>query len=267
MCELFAMSSLMPTGIGFSLNELARHGGAEGPHRDGWGVAFYADRDVSLLREPSPASESELVRFIEQHGPPSDLVISHIRFASFGDVALRNTQPFMRELGGRRHVFAHNGDLPDMAVGEAGSFMPIGETDSERAFCRLLRLMAPIWQDAAGGVPPLAERVDVFTAFAAEAAGAGTANVIYSDSDALFVHGHRRTLPDSDQVLRGLYVLSRSCKEAVPDMSGSGVELTTARQAITLVASVPLTGEDWQPLVDGEVLVVRSGLIEHRIVT
>ena len=41
MCELFAMSSRVPASVGFSLEKLARHGGAEGPHRDGWGVAFY----------------------------------------------------------------------------------------------------------------------------------------------------------------------------------------------------------------------------------
>ncbi len=267
MCELFAMSSLMPTNVSFSLNALARHGGAEGPHRDGWGVAYYADRDVVVLREPRAASESELVRFIERHGPSSDLVISHIRFASFGDVALRNTQPFARELGGRRHVFAHNGDLPDLVCRGAGCFTPIGETDSEKAFCHLLASMTPLWRDAGGELPPLSARLRVFSAFAADMRHAGTANIIYSDSDALFVHGHRRTLPNSDRVLRGLYVLARNCKEPVPDMSDSGVELVTARQALTLVASVPLTVENWQPLADGEVLAIRSGLIEQRLTT
>ena len=93
MCELFAMSSLLPTTVDFSLELLARRGGAEGPHRDGWGVAFFSGRDALLLREPGAASESALVRHIERHGPPSELVISHIRLATFGEAALRNTQP------------------------------------------------------------------------------------------------------------------------------------------------------------------------------
>lgn len=71
MCELFAMCSRVPTSVGFSLQRLARRGGAEGPHRDGWGVAFYAERDALLLREPGAASESGLARYLEDHGPPA----------------------------------------------------------------------------------------------------------------------------------------------------------------------------------------------------
>ncbi len=44
----------------------------------------------------------------------SEIVIAHIRRASFGPVELRNTHPFRREFGGRVHTFAHNGDLPGL---------------------------------------------------------------------------------------------------------------------------------------------------------
>ncbi|MES9904747.1 MAG: class II glutamine amidotransferase [Sedimenticola sp.] len=40
MCELFAMSSLEPASVSFSMEEFSRHGGLSGPHRDGWGIAF-----------------------------------------------------------------------------------------------------------------------------------------------------------------------------------------------------------------------------------
>jgi glutamine amidotransferase len=266
MCELFAMSSLIPTSVSFSLNRLARHGGADGPHRDGWGVAFYAGRDVFLLREPSAASESDLVRYIEHHGPPSDLVISHIRFATFGDKALRNTQPFMRELGGRQHVFAHNGDLPQVTFSGrrgGGRFLPIGETDSEQAFCYFMNELTDLWLGV-DGTPPLAQRLAAFQAFVHELRGLGSANLIYSDSDTLFVHAHRRTEPGSELMLPGLFVLSRSCEQTVPDLSGSGITLQTTQQALTLVASVPLTGEDWHPLAEGEVLAISDGAIVER---
>lgn len=268
MCELFAMSSLVPTSVSFSLNKLARHGGADGPHRDGWGVAFYAGRDVFLLREPSAASESDLVRYIEHHGPPSDLVISHIRFATFGERALRNTQPFWRELGGRQHVFAHNGDLTHAETLERPRktcFEPVGETDSEQAFCYFMHKLAALWQGAVEP-PPLIQRLDAFNAFVDELRDLGSANLIYSDSDALFVHAHRRTEPDSDIVVPGLFVLSRNCEENVPDLSGSGVTLEASRQALTLIASVPLTGEDWRPLGEGEVLAIQDGVIVERSV-
>ena len=114
MCELFGLSSSMPTTVSFSLEEFARHGGQTGPHRDGWGIAYYEDFDARLIREVESASGSEWIRFIRSHRLKSHIVVSHIRKATQGDRSLKNTQPFSRELGGRVHLFAHNGDLPDV---------------------------------------------------------------------------------------------------------------------------------------------------------
>ncbi len=53
-------------------------------------------------------------------------------------------------------MFAHNGDLDGIEQNERFSlsrFLPIGETDSEHAFCYLMGLMQPLWQD--GTVPSL----------------------------------------------------------------------------------------------------------------
>ncbi len=262
MCELLAISSRLPTTVGLSLEQLARRGGAEGPHRDGWGVAYYAGRDALLLREPGAASESHLVRHIEQHGPPSELVVSHIRLATRGERSLQNTQPFMRELGGHTHVFAHNGELDGMMPqpGDARArFQPVGDTDSELAFCRLLGRVAALWMDSHEMLPTVEARLDLVAEFAAELRVSGIANFLYADSDTLFIHAHRRTPPGTVEVQPGLYVLERCCREAVPDLSGSGVTLTTVRQALTLVASVPLTGEPWRPLAEGEVLAIKGG--------
>jgi glutamine amidotransferase len=268
MCELFAMSSLLPTLVDFSLELLARRGGAEGPHRDGWGVAFYAGRDALLLREPRAASESELVRYIEQHGPPSDLVISHIRLATAGEVALRNTQPFARELGGRMHLFAHNGDLPRI-LGHADfaprRFLPVGDTDSEMAFCNLMARLVEVWDAAAGAVPSLSDRLAVICDFSCRLRELGTANFLYSDSEVLFAHADHRIPPDSQARFPGLHVLQRSCREAIPDLAGSGVMLNSVSQALGLVASVPLTDEAWEPLHEGEILAIADGQILERV--
>ena len=264
MCELFAMSSRIPTSVSFSFERLARRGGHEGPHRDGWGVAFYEGRDALLLREPLAASESELVHFIERHGPPSELVISHIRLASQGERALRNTQPFTRELGGHTHVFAHNGDLEGIARRRDFNperFRPVGDTDSEQAFCVLLDRLALLWDGVADRLPAVESRLEVVAAFAADLRPLGPANFLYADGDALFIHAHRRTEPKDAAVLRGLYVLERACREDMPHLAGTGVALTTVHQALTLVASVPLTDEPWRPLAEGEVLAIVEGRI------
>jgi predicted glutamine amidotransferase len=160
---------------------------------DGWGVAFYAGYDVALFREPAPAAHSPLVQHLEDQGPRTHLAISHIRHATRGAVTLANTQPFVRELGGQTHVFAHNGHLPgiwDKPGFTLGTDRPVGETDSEQACCVLLGRMRGLWRD--GILPPLSDRLALLERFAAELRTMGPANFLYADGDVLFAHGHRR---------------------------------------------------------------------------
>ncbi len=267
MCELFAMSSRYPTTVGFSLETLARRGGLDGPHKDGWGVAYFEDRDVFLLRESSPAAQSGLVKFMEENGPSSNLVLSHIRQATQGEPALRNTQPFQRELGGRAHVFAHNGNLPGIADTcslESGRYTPVGDTDSEIAFCFLLERLATLWAGRAGRPPAIELRLEIVADFAAMLRRLGPFNFIYADGDALFVHAHCRTQSDGSVRPPGLHLLDRSCNEQAIDLTQSGVLLAPMAQELALVASVPLTDEPWEPIGEGEVIALTRGIVYAR---
>ena len=263
MCELFALSSRMPATVELSLELFAQHGGGSDVHRDGWGIAYCDGHDALVIREPGPAATSPRVRFLESHGPPSRLVISHIRKATRGAVALENTQPFRRELGGRVHVFAHNGDLPGVEREELGFFEPVGQTDSEHAFCRLLADLDPAWRSAAPGLPSLEERTTIFESFARRMRALGPANFLYTDGDALFVHAHERINRETGRIEPpGLHVLERSCFEPRP-VQASGLKVDPhGLQRVTLLASVPLTLETWRPLGPGEVLVVRDGEVQ-----
>jgi glutamine amidotransferase len=262
------MSSRYPTTVGFSLETLARRGGREGPHKDGWGVAYFEDSDVFLLREPSPAAESGLVRFMEKHGPPSKLVISHIRLATQGDPALRNTQPFQRELGGRAHIFAHNGDLPGIREScklESDRYRPVGDTDSEFAFCSLLESLARLWGSQQGQLPSVDARLDVVAAFARSIRELGAFNFVYSDGDALFVHAHIRKQSDGEERPPGLHMLVRSENEEAVDLTKSGVIMAPLAQELALIASVPLTNENWEPIAQGEVVALTRGVVWARV--
>jgi glutamine amidotransferase len=57
VCELFSLSSRLPTRATFSLDRFARRGGASGPIA-GWGIAFHERRDWRLYKEPEPAADS-----------------------------------------------------------------------------------------------------------------------------------------------------------------------------------------------------------------
>ncbi|MGI9265822.1 MAG: class II glutamine amidotransferase, partial [Gammaproteobacteria bacterium] len=233
------MSSRYPTEVGFSLETLARRGGHDGPHKDGWGVAYYEDRDVFLLRESSPAAESDLVRFMEENGPPSNLVISHIRLATQGEPALRNTQPFQRELSGRAHVFAHNGNMPgieDECGADSLRFTPIGDTDSELAFCSLLDRLEALWDCADGKLPSVEARLEIVADFTARLRPIGPCNFVYSDGDTLFVHSDRRKQNDGTERPPGLHLLVHSSNEQAVDLTQSGVMLAPVAQELVLVA-------------------------------
>ncbi len=92
------------------------------------------------------------------------------------------------------HVFAHNGHVPDIkSLGRfnSDSFRPIGDTDSEVAFCALLERIRPLWNDR-DTIPDLQARLGVVADFASDLGQFGLANFLYCDGDVLFAHGHRR---------------------------------------------------------------------------
>lgn len=267
MCELFAMSARLPTHARISLEELARHGGGTGPHRDGWGVVFVQQGDALVIREPSAAHDSACLAFLERQEIASALVVAHIRRATQGPRLLRNTQPFTRELGGVVHVFAHNGMLPGIEGDPrfpVNRFRPIGDTDSEHAFCALLERMAALWS---AGPPSLSRRTGEVSTFAAELRTCGPANFIYADADAIFAHGDRRRNDAGEMAAPGLHVLCRSCEagagSAALDIPGLSIS-HDARQHVALLASVPLSSEPWEPLHEGELIVLREGRIVSR---
>lgn len=261
MCELFAMSSRYPATVQMSLEEFSRHGGLSGPHKDGWGIAWYDERDVRLVKEARPAADSACVRFIQSTPFATSFAISHVRKATRGALALRNCQPFVREMGGTWHCFAHNGDLAGIDAAmpvELSGHRPIGETDSELAFCALLERLRPHWSGREG--PSLESRREIVEGFAAELRELGPANFLYCDGNALFAHGDRRHQGDGTNRPPGLWWLQRHCS-AGGELGAAGlrIEARGDEQDVVLFASVPLTAEGWAPLSRGEVLVADSG--------
>src|SRR5262245_43024896 len=147
MCELLGMECNVPTDIIFSFSGLRQRGGRTGPHADGWGLAFYEGRAARVFLEPAPAAESPLACFLAQNPIKNLLAVGHVRRRTRGNVALANTHPFVRELWGRHWVFAHNGTLPRVRSRKLGRFRPIGNTDSEHAFCYLLETLRASFAD------------------------------------------------------------------------------------------------------------------------
>ena len=262
MCELLGIASATPVSARFSLRRLARHARTPGQPIDGWGVVLHDGSDVRCYREPEPAGKSAWLRFIEHHQPPTRLLISHIRLATAGAVSLPNTHPFVRELGGRMHSFAHNGRLDGIAAlfdATNRCFHPVGQSDSELAFCVLLARLRPLWRD---GTPAPAIRRAEVARFAADLRALGPSNFLYSDGELLFAHGNRRHQRNGRVEPPGLWHLACACADAGMALRHAGVALAAdgAAHHVDVFASLPLSRAPWRPLAEGELVMVPMGL-------
>ena len=129
MSEILGLNSNAPETVNVSLPKLAEHGRLSGTYNDGWGVGYYEGADVRLMKDSAAVGDSEWVQFIASHNLRSQLVIAHTRKATRGIRSYANAQPFVRELAGHAHLFAHNGDLPGIIKSsalQADRFNPIG---------------------------------------------------------------------------------------------------------------------------------------------
>ena len=262
MCDLLGVCSQQPVTIEMSFTKLMERARTANP--DGWGAVFYRGPDAYIFREPRPGADSRLADNLAQCGVPSQLIISHIRKATQGEVSLRNTHPFCRELNGRLHSFAFNGDVPaiyDLPL-PSDRFIPMGDSDAEYAYCYLLNLLT-----AADATDKPQQMSSILYEFGLQLSAMGPANFLYSDSRRLYAFASRRRYPNKEEYPPGMYLLSRHCEQlpAAIEHEGLRVQSTTlSPQEITLLSSVPLSDENWIPLPENQLLVIQDGrVIRH----
>ncbi len=253
MCELLGMECNVPTDIVFSFSGLAMRGGLKGPHADGWGLALYEQRAVRLFLEPAAAAHSPLARYVRENPIKTLLAIAHVRRRTRGKVALRNTHPFVRELWGRQLVFAHNGTLRRIRRQPLGRFRPIGETDSEYAFCALLERLRRRFRSYPRPAQPLWEAV---ARFASELGSAGTFNFLLGDGS----HLYARCATRFHYLIRKAPF--RHATLADDDVTVDFASVTTPRDRVAVVATQPLTrDEQWMTGRPGQMWVFRGGAL------
>ena len=250
MCQLLGMNCNTPTDVTFSFTGFAQRGGNTADHADGWGIAFFEDRGLRHFVDHLPAVDSPVAELIRRYPIKSRNVIAHIRKATQGLVSLQNCHPFVRELWGRYWVFAHNGDLKDFRPRLHAHFHPVGDTDSEHAFCWIMQELAK----SHASVPSIAELTITLKELAARIAPHGTFNFLLSNGQALWAHAST-----------GLYYIERKHPFSEAQLSDEDVRIdfatqTTATDRVAVIVTAPLTtNEDWTAFGKQELLVVVDG--------
>lgn len=251
MCELLGMSANVPTDICFSFQGLMQRGGGTGPHKDGWGIVFYEGKGVREFRDPTPGVDSRIAQLVQSYPIKSCYVISHIRQANVGRVCLENTHPFTREMWGQNWTFAHNGQLKDSDALAVGRDLPVGATDSERAFCWLLHELRGHFT----GVPDVDDLAEFLYPRFELLRSLGVFNCLLSNGDWMICYCTTK-----------LQWITRRAPFGQAQLTDAEVEInfageTTPNDVVTVIATQPLTSnEQWNEMGAGEMLVFVDGI-------
>ena len=247
MCQLLGMNANTPTDVMFSFAGFSTRADE---HKDGFGIAFFEGAGVRLMVDAQSARHSPIAEMVRRFPIKSDNIVAHIRKATQGRVALENTHPFVRELWGRYWVFAHNGDLKNFHPRLHAAFRPVGETDSERAFCWLMQELAK----AHASVPPIAELTATLKELAPRIAAHGTFNFTLSNGQALWAHCSTHL----HHLVRQHPFKHASLQDE--DVTVDFAQLTSPRDRVAVVVTEPLTrDEPWIAFASGELRVFVDG--------
>ena len=251
MCQLLGLNCATPTDASFSFTGFCQRGGNTGEHADGWGIAFFEGRGLRHFVDHESAANSRMAAFLQTYPLKSKNIIAHVRKATIGEVSLENAHPFVRELWGRHWVFAHNGDLKDYFPRLHTHYLPVGSTDSERAFCWLMQELAK----SHAGTPSVAELTLTLRELVPQVAKFGTFNFLLSNGEALWAHCSTK-----------LHYLVRQHPFAQAtlvdqDWTVNFAELNQPGDRAAVVVTTPLTtNEQWTAFEPGELKVFVDGL-------
>jgi predicted glutamine amidotransferase len=253
MCELLGVVSSVPIDIAFSFSGFALRGGQTGPHADGWGVCLYQGPFARTFVDDRPAYSSPLARFLHDNPVETRLAVAHIRKKTRGETRIENTHPFVRVFQRRHLVFAHNGTLPDVRARPLTLESPLGDTDSEHAFCWMLERLREAHPQ---GLPDDAHQLGATMFALANNLGAeGIFNFLFSDGRRLIARcgDHLWHIVRRPPLGRATLVDAELCVDFTQVMRGD-------EGALAVVATEPLTrDEPWVRSLPGTLLVFEAG--------
>ncbi|TFG34048.1 class II glutamine amidotransferase [Candidatus Thorarchaeota archaeon] len=264
MCDLLGLTFTTNITANISLNLFQEHG-MKNP--DGWGLAYYQDKRLQVIKEVKASNQSSLYDFVE-NSIYSKTIISHVRRSTRGLPSYLNTHPFYRRLVVNdipyEYAFAHNGTLTDFSNPKSAPITPIGETDSEQAFCYILNdLSSQIgfhWDlDGFNHLEYVLRDIND---------GQNTINCIFSDGEHLFCYS------DENDYNNGLRYVKREYPFGKIELVGQeyklgSIDISNREREVSrnfplsgfIISTKILTNEHWTEFSGGELIVFKEGRI------
>ncbi|MHA1909768.1 MAG: class II glutamine amidotransferase [Candidatus Thorarchaeota archaeon] len=266
MCDLLGMSFNTPINARFSLDIFQLRGEA---NPDGWGLVYYRDERLQVIKEATAAITSTLFDFIENY-PQSKTFISHVRRSTRGAPSYLNTHPFYRHVGATsakvEYAFAHNGTLKDLTNLQLESLTPLGETDSEHAFCYILDAITTReiihWdQTDFKFLEDLLRNINSST---------NTFNCIFSNGSYLFCYSDENRHNDGLRFIKHSKAIG-PVEMVADDFKLGTIEIESANigglneidQTGYVIVTRALTSDGWVEFDPGELIVFRDGAIVY----
>ncbi|MGE2737742.1 class II glutamine amidotransferase [Mycolicibacterium vaccae] len=256
MCRLFGLHAGQPVTATFwlldapdSLSEQSRRN----PDGTGLGV-FEADGQPVVLKQPIAAWEDTEFA-TEARDMTGRTFIAHVRYATTGPAAARNTHPFLQD--GR--IFAHNGmvddlDILDARIAEFGvTDLVLGDTDSERVFALITAAVRRNGGDIGAGI------VDI-VGWLADTVHISAVNILLATATDLWALRYPET--------HELYLLDRTGERSEgfalrsKRINARSHHLATAPSVV--IATERMDDQPWDPIGSGELVHVGPDLAVDR---
>jgi transglutaminase-like putative cysteine protease/predicted glutamine amidotransferase len=230
----------------------------KGNRPDGWGFGWYPRDGVgaSVLKDPHVEYDMTVAAAVQRWDRfRSSIFMCHSgthRGRSFTD-----THPFVRSHAGRDWIFAHNGELGrnldvTLPLDEGLGFEPVGQTDTEHAFCWLMG------QVRAAGARSLSDLSwHTVREWLQKLNELGTLNIVWSDGLHVIAYHDQRGF-------NALHHLRRLPPPTSTKLESDLLELDVSssvdeNRTFTVISTRPLSGEDWVQFAPGEMRVISRG--------
>lgn len=230
MCEIFGFSADKKYPVNDYLKIFYSH---SDKHPHGWGLATVSKHAALIEKESLRASKSHYLNERLSQPIEEKIVLSHIRYATIGNVEYKNCHPYSgKDNFGRTWTMIHNGTIFDYPPLESYVKKQKGDTDSERIFLYILDKINLAQREKKAKLN-FEERFTLLDCIVKNLSKENKLNLILTDGRYIYVHTNCKNT---------LYFLEKDSS--------------------AIFSTQPLSDEDWKKVPFTQLLAYKNGKLQ-----